>query len=152
MRVLSEVQSQRLRDNYHLVARDILAPMADMMSVARATCDGDLDTFLILLAIASRTAGSPAIRELPLERVLSGEVNEYPNAYTNARSVAESTGIARETVRRKVARLVANGWVVRKGDDLGLTPHASRQLTPAREAIFDLAKRLHAVVERVGAG
>ena len=41
----------------------------------------------------------------------------------NAMSVSESTGIPRETVRRKVKWLVSKGWIVQAGrDKLYLTP------------------------------
>ena len=140
--------SQLLRDNYQFLAKDLLNPVLELMSVARSACGGDLDKYLILIVIGLRTAEARQTQEISLGAVLSGEVAEYPSLYTNARSVAESTGVPRETVRRKVAALVAAGWVARTGDDLGFTPFASQQLTPAREAMFSLAGRMHLLVER----
>jgi hypothetical protein len=139
---------QLLRDQYHLVAKDIVGPLVDVLTTARAVFAGDLDKCLILLVIALRTTQAGPIRDIRLEEVLRGEVAEYPSLYTNVRSVADSTGVPRETVRRKVAALVEAGWVTRKGDDLALTPLASQHLTPMREALFDQAIRLHALIER----
>lgn len=146
---MSHKASPLLRDNYHLVAKDLLSSLVQLMSVARSACDGDLDKYLILLVIGVRTAESGEVRHIRLDDVLSGKVTEYPSLYTNARSIADSTGIPRETVRRKVAALVAIGWVTRRGDDLGLTPFASQQLTPMREALFEMTGRMHDVVEQL---
>ncbi len=52
----------------------------------------------------------------------------------NALSISESTGIPRETVRRKIRKLVAKGWVRRNGPDQLIVTRA-----PARHfAEFDL--------------
>ena len=146
---MSDDVPKLLHDQYHLVAGEIISPIVDLLTVARAICDGDLDKCLILLVIALRTTEAAGTRALRLDDVLSGQVENYPSLYTNVRSVAESTGVPRETVRRKVAAMVEAGWVSRTGDDLALTPQASQQLTPLREAMFALARDLHVVVERV---
>jgi hypothetical protein len=52
----------------------------------------------------------------------------------NAMSISQSTGIPRETVRRKIRKLVAKGWVRRAGPDKLIVTRA-----PARHfAEFDL--------------
>ena len=138
-----------LHDQYHLVASEIISPIVDLLTVARSSCDGDLDKFLIMMVIALRTTDAVPTRDLRLDDILRGAIERYPSLYTNVRSVAESTGVPRETVRRKVAALVAAGWVARTGDDLALTPYASQQLTDVRQAMFALARDLHRVVNRV---
>ncbi|MET0273423.1 MAG: hypothetical protein ABW360_10565 [Phenylobacterium sp.] len=42
-------------------------------------------------------------------------------------------------MRRKVAALIAEGWVTRTGNDLSITPYASQHFTPARDALLRLA-------------
>ena len=150
--VVSDDVPKLLHDQYHLVASQIISPIVDLLTVARAVCMGDLDKYLILLVIALRTTDAQPTRELRLGDVLRGEVERYPSLFTNVRSVAESTGVPRETVRRKVRALVEAGWVSRTGDDLALTPYASQQLTPMRDAMFALARDLHRVVARVRRG
>ena len=135
-----------LRGNYASVAKDLIAPLVDLLAVARPVFGGDLDKLLIVLVVALRTAEDPKIAEVRLEDVLSGRLPAYPSLRTNVRSIAESTGVPRETVRRKMADLVAAGWVARDGDDLSYTPEGSRGLTPVREAMLDLAARMHAAV------
>ena len=131
-----------IRGNYSAVAKDLVAPFVDLLALARTVFGGDLDKLLIVLVVALRTAEDPKVGAVRLEDALSGRLEVYPSLRTNVRSIAESTGVPRETVRRKVADLVAVGWIRREGDDLSYTPEASRALTPVREAMIDAAVRL----------
>ena len=141
-----ESASALLRGNYASVAKDLIAPLVDLLALARSVFGGDLDKLLIVLVVALRTAEDPKVRAVRLEDVLSGRLKAYPSLRTNVRSIAESTGVPRETVRRKVADLVAAGWIARDGDDLSYTPQASRALSPVRDAMIDGAVRLHGTV------
>jgi CRP-like cAMP-binding protein len=138
--------SALLRGNYASAAKDIIAPLVDLLAVARAAFGGDLDKLLIVLVVALRTAEHPDVGDIDFEEVLSGKVTEYPSLRTNVRSIADSTGVPRETVRRKMADLVAAGWITRDGDDLSYTPAASRALEPVREAMIDATERLYGAV------
>ena len=64
-----------------------------------------------------------------------------PGFGTNMRSLAESTGIPRETVRRKVALLIARGWVVTDEGTLYYTIDGYRSVEPARDAIMRMYVR-----------
>jgi hypothetical protein len=141
--------SRLLYDNYATVAKDLIAPLLDLLGVSRAAFAGDLDKLLIILVVAQRTAQDKNVVGLRLEDVMSGAVEAYPSLRTNVRSIAESTGIPRETVRRKAADLVAAGWLARQGDDLSYTPEGSRAMAPVREAMLQAAARLHATVAAV---
>ena len=141
-----ESVSALLRGNYASVAKELVAPWVDLLALARPIFGGDLDKLLIVLVVALRTAEDPKLAGIRLEDVLSGDVETYPSLRTNVRSIADSTGVPRETVRRKVADLVAAGWISRDGDALSYTPEASRALTPVREAMIDAAVRLNAAV------
>lgn len=55
------------------------------------------------------------------------EIHRYESLHTNARSISDSTGIPRETVRRKVHALIAAGWVIRGDDNLAVTPAVTQQ-------------------------
>lgn len=138
-----------LRDNYAVLAKDLLTPLVDVLNTGRERCGGDLDSLLIILVVALRTAQDPRISSIRLEEVLSGEVDRYPSLTTNVRSIADSTGMPKETVRRKVAALIEAGWIERRDTSLGFTPHASRMLTDVREKVLDSAIRAHQTVEQV---
>ena len=135
-----------LRRHYAYLAKDLLAPLLDVMHAGRESCDGDLDKLLIVLVVALRTAEDKRVLDLDLEDVLSGTVDVYPSLSTNVRSIADSTGIPKESVRRKVAALVDAGWIVRDDHSLSLAPHASRMLTGFREQLFHMAIRNHQTI------
>lgn len=140
-----------LRRRYPQHAKDFLGPLVDMMNVGRTICDGDLDKLLILLVVAMRTAEHKDVADLSYEAVLSGAVEVYPSLSTNVRSIAESTGIPKESVRRKVAALVEAGWIRREDNALSLAPLASRRLTDFRERLFLAALRYRQTLAAVEA-
>jgi hypothetical protein len=135
-----------LRRRYSQVAKDLLGPLLDVLNAGREVGGGDLDRLLIVLVVAMRTAEDKRALGLDLDQVLSGAVASYPSLSTNVRSIADSTGIPKESVRRKVAALVEAGWIHREGTSLSITPHASRMLTAFREGVFQMAVRYHQVV------
>ena len=140
-----------LRRHYAYLAKDFLAPLLDTLNVGRATFDGDLDKLLIMLVVAMRTAEDRRVLDIDLDDVLSGAVQAYPSLTTNVRSIADSTGIPKESVRRKVTALAEGGGIHRDGHNLSLAPYASRQLTDFREQLFQLALRYHQMIETVQA-
>lgn len=135
-----------LRDNYAVIAKDLLGPLINVLSAGRQACGGDLDAFLIILLVAQRTAEDKRIAAITLEQVLAGEVDTYPSLSTNVRSIADSSGIPKETVRRKVGALVEAGWILRRENSLSLTPKASQMLTEVREEILAFAVSGHDTV------
>lgn len=130
-----------LRSRYLEIAKDLLAPFLEVLRVGRDTFGGDLDKLTILLVVAMRTAEHKDIVTVDVEGVLNGDVEVFPSLSTNVRSIADSTGIPKETVRRKVAALVEDGWIRRQDHQLSLAPHASRNLTALREELLQLALR-----------
>jgi DNA-binding IclR family transcriptional regulator len=65
-------------------------------------------------------------------------VREDGTAAINALSIAEYTGIPRETVRRKVNELIQKGWVTRDDNgDLVPTPKAAQDLSQSTDATLD---------------
>ena len=132
-----------LRRRYPQLAKDLIGPLLETLHAGREVLDGDLDKFLIVLVVGMRTAEDRRTAALNFEDVLSGAVDEYPSLSTNVRSIADSTGIPKESVRRKVAALVEAGWIRRDENALSLAPHASRMLTGFRERLFLMAIRYH---------
>ena len=130
-----------LSQNYGLVAKDLFTPVLDVFAAARSAFDGDVEKAVVLLEVAIRTLQDPRLAGVDLKTVLGGEIESYPSLATNMRSIADSSGIPKETVRRKVAALVAEGLVLRDGNNLSLSPTASPALTPVREAVLKLAVR-----------
>jgi DNA-binding transcriptional ArsR family regulator len=78
--------------------------------------DDDLETVLIYATVAVSSVSSQ-LRDLPLLAELGSE--PMPRAFkrpTSARAVAASTGLPRETVRRKLRALVESGRVVEEAE------------------------------------
>ena len=126
-------------DNYPAIARSLLRPLLHLLSVSREACGGDIDKFLIMLVVAIRTTEHERFATYSQAELLSGEIPIFPTLGTNVRSVAESTGAPRETVRRKVGELIEAGWISRQGNELRFTALAYQQLARVRVAIEDLA-------------
>jgi hypothetical protein len=140
-----------LRENYPAIAKDLIGPLLDVLGAAREACGGDLEKFYVMLVVATRTVEDRRFAGLDLEEVLNGDLSHYPSLTTNIRSIADSTGIPKETVRRKVAALVEQGWIRRVDHQLSLTPHASRMLTAVREPLLQLAARAYGTVRSLQA-
>lgn len=87
--------------------------------------------------------------DIPSEQVLSGDVETLPTLWTNIRSIADSTGIPRETVRRKVNDLIEAGLVKRSGQLLTATPRAFPANRFVIEKFIRLAAVSHVTVEKL---
>jgi hypothetical protein len=123
---------------YPAIATDLLSPLLKLLSVSRQYC-GDVDTFLVILVVAIQTTRHRDFAASTPEQLMSGEARVFPGLGTNGRSIAESLGIPKETVRRKVAELVEAGWFARKDGKLYFTAEAYKQLAPVRDQIENLA-------------
>jgi hypothetical protein len=128
-------------------AAAILAPLLELLSLARASYAGDLDKFLIMLVVSIRAAGHKEFARALLRHRATGETPVFPSLGVNIQSVADSIGAPKETIRRKVADLVDLGWIERRDHELSLTPLAYETLTPVREAIHLLLVRHYELVE-----
>lgn len=126
---------------YPKAALRLLRPLADLLCVARDACGGDLDKFLIMLALAIRTTEHPLFATYAQKDLLDGTIPVFPSLGINVRSIADSLGLPKETVRRKVGELIGAGWIVRRGNELRFTDRAYRELAGARVGIERLAVR-----------
>ena len=137
-----ELLRRLVADNYPAIARGLLRPLLHLLSISREACGGDVDKFLIMLVIAIRTTEHECFATYSQEQLLSGEIPIFPTLGTNVRSVAESTGTPKETVRRKVGELIEAGWISRKGNELRFTAVAYQDLAVARVAAPDIPDEL----------
>ncbi len=82
---------------------------------------GDLEKSLILLLAYLRWSSAPesVFIDTP-EKLMRGEVD--PRLWTNALSLSVSTGISKETVRRKVNELLRDNLLIRRGNLLAVHP------------------------------
>lgn len=77
--------------------------------------DGDLAEAVVLGEIAHHNVSAVLAEVGGLsdlqEAMASGRINRRAYLPTNAFSIAQATGIPRQTVRRKIASLVKRGWL-----------------------------------------
>jgi hypothetical protein len=108
---------------------------------------GDLELHIILLLIGIRTVEHPRFASLSMRERLE-ETPVFPSLGVNTRSIADSSGIPRETVRRKVAELVRKGWIVRSGSTLHFTSKGYRENSVVREARERLAIEYYEIISK----
>jgi len=132
-----------IRDNWPGEAFGQIFPahvsgFVELMICLRREFDGDLDLMLVMAVIGERRLSRrDPDATITHEGLGATPVLETSGASINAHSIAEYTGIPRETVRRKVAALITCGWAAR--DDHG-------DLRPTRRAAIDLAKATEATL------
>lgn len=77
--------------------------------------DDDIETILVFLTVAAASAGRH-LRDPDLLEALSGDpLPDHLHQPISGRAVAASTGLPRETVRRRLDTLVAQGRLARDG-------------------------------------
>ncbi|THD80616.1 MAG: hypothetical protein E7812_07760 [Phenylobacterium sp.] len=146
---MSTSVDQVLRDNYGRVAKDLIAPMLDLVTEAHRTFGGDIEKFHIILLIGLRTVEHRDAAAIDFKAIEAGQLTELPSLATNVKSIAASTGIPEETARRKVRALVREGWIARTGNVLTYTAKAAHDLTCMRRALIRVATQNHRTVERL---
>ena len=103
-----------LHRNFGKVHALHVAALTRHLVACRNACDGDLDLFLVLTIIGER---SFAVRNAPsgmsLEDFALRSVSTVRQEAINLQSIADYSGIPRETVRRKLGVLMNRGWVRR---------------------------------------
>ena len=128
------------------LADDLVRPLLQLLQLLRESGGGDLEIHIVLLAIAERTIAHPDFRALGEAERLAAGGGPFPTRGVNVRSIADSTGMPRETVRRKVAKLLRAGWIAQTPEGLGFTGEGYRVLTSSRLELEQMALKFHDLV------
>jgi hypothetical protein len=139
-----------VRDNYVRVGPELVEPLLAMLISIRQTL-GDIDKFMILMVVALRSVAHPDFKARDVQEILAAP-GLIPTLGTNTRSLADALSMPRETVRRKVAELIGEGWLVRNGTNLHYTREAVGGLAPVREKIIRLAASQYEAVGKLARG
>jgi hypothetical protein len=92
--------------------------LSEFLINSRKAFDGDLDLFLIMAVIGDRTfSARRAPGDITYAEWQGASMPVAPPEDINIQSIADYSGIPRETVRRKLQCLIAREWVSR--DDNG---------------------------------
>lgn len=132
-RLLAEVVT-----HYGRLSPDLLEPLLDLLATASVVSDGDLDRLMIMIVVGLRSVAHPVFKEASI-RDFTDRGATIPTLGINSRSISDSLPIARESARRKVARLIEAGWLMRHDGNLHLTAKGLATLTPVRDKIQRLA-------------
>jgi DNA-binding MarR family transcriptional regulator len=109
-----DVSEEALRKNFGRLHVLHVEALTRHLVECRRVCDGDLDLFLVLMIIGERTFNSRnAPPKMSLAEFFDGRVANLAPTAINLQSIADYSGIPRETVRRKLDSLIEKGWVAR---------------------------------------
>lgn len=108
------MSEETLRQNFGKLHAIHVAALTRHLIQCRKVFDGDLDLFLVLTIIGERTFNPRNAPNVTSHAdFLDGTVRNLEPAAINLQSIADYSGIPRETVRRKVEYLIEKGWVER---------------------------------------
>ena len=104
----------KLRQQFGKVHALHVAALTRHLIACRRVCDGDLDLFLVLTIIGERTfTARNAPDDMTHDDFIEGSVASLQPAAINLQSIADYSGIPRETVRRKIQILRDKGWITK---------------------------------------
>jgi len=108
------VSEAKLRQQFGKVHALHVAALTRHLIACRRVCDGDLDLFLVLTIIGERTfTARNAPDDMTHDDFIEGSVASLQPAAINLQSIADYSGIPRETVRRKIQILRDKGWITK---------------------------------------
>jgi hypothetical protein len=120
-----------------------------VLTECRRQFDGDLDQVLIVTVIGTRTLYSNRIKGISYHDFLIGLRNEEPMRPINTQSIADTTGMPRESVRRKVVHLIERGWVERTENGyLSITQRAVEEISPITEMTLAYFEELQRILSK----
>lgn len=121
-----------LTRNFGRIWPQHVASLTQFLIDCRRSFDGDIDLFLVLCVIGERTfSARHAPADMNFDSWNATSVKDVRSEEINVQSLADFSGIPRETVRRKLSTLVEKGWVAR--DERGYitaTEKAKQDLSP----------------------
>lgn len=128
-----------VKANFRTMWSAHLSAFSRLLRCLRDEFDGDLDQVLILMTVAERTPPSNWVPELQApHHPLLVVPHEVGQDVVNMQSIADYTGIPRETVRRKVKILEQKGWLTRQKDGaLAVDRRAATDLERATGSTID---------------
>lgn len=130
-----------------------VAAMEVLLRIWRQAVDcfpgDDLETILVYLTVAAASSSSHLRDKVLIEALDDAPLPAHLHRPTSGRAVAQATGLARETVRRRIDALVASGRLVR--DQRGVrTISGSITLDRNLEFLRYLIHELTAASGRIG--
>ena len=125
--------------------------LISLLSRLRASFDGDLDSALILAVVGSAVLPRHKLPpNLTYEEFLKGESRRELTTPLNTHSIAQITGIPRETVRRKLSIMEDKGWAERNAQGhWAIGDAARRDLEPMTDHSIEYLSTIADVIIRL---
>lgn len=121
-----------IKKNFGRIWPQHVSSLVQFLIECRKNFDGDIDLFLVLCIIGDRTFSARHVPpDLDFESWNESDALDLRTEEINIQSLADYSGIPRETVRRKISSLIEKGWVTR--DERGFitaTQQAKEDLAP----------------------
>lgn len=121
----------------------------ELLIAMRARFGSDLDSIMLLSAIGQQMLSDPRLPPMGHAEMRSAPAREWRYS-TNLDALARATGIPRETVRRKINALVAQGLVVRLPNQTVIVgPQAAALLSPLTDTTISMLDHIFAGYARL---
>ncbi len=132
------MSEEKLRRHFGKMHAMHVAALTRHLVACRRVCDGDLDLFLVLTIIGERTfTARNAPDDMTHDDFLQRSVQSLQPEAINLQSIADYSGIPRETVRRKIQILEEKGWIIKdERNFITVTDTAKSDLSELTESIF----------------
>lgn len=105
--------SNGILDHFGRIHAESVAALCHYLIDCRRFFNGDLDLFLVLVIIGERSFAQHNAPDISFAQWEVAAVNSVRREAINLQSIADYSGIPRETVRRKLDWLIKRGWVAR---------------------------------------
>ena len=105
--------SEKITSHFGHIFPTHVDALCELLIVLRQQFFGDLDLMLILAIIGSRALPARQTSNMTYAEFISDNTKDRADQPINIQSIAECSGIARETVRRKVHKLEDLGFIAR---------------------------------------
>ncbi|MFH7565190.1 DeoR family transcriptional regulator [Oceanimonas smirnovii] len=129
------IEDEHLTTHFGRIWPAHVEALTELLIQLRQQFDGDLDLMLVLAIIGTRTQPARQASTMTYSQFMANDRPVPAGRPINIQSVAACSGIARETVRRKVNKLENMGFITREANgNLLVTPQATSALTPSTEA------------------
>lgn len=141
---------QTVRENFGKIWPAHVSSLTQFLIECRRAFDGDIDMFLVLAIVGDRTYSQRAADPDQSFEDFQATTEPTPPEDINLRSIAEFSGIPRETVRRKIALLESKGWITRKDDGfIVATMKAKEDLEPLTVTSIKYVARMMSLLREV---
>jgi DNA-binding MarR family transcriptional regulator len=144
-----KTQTDFVKRNFRQIWPVHLTAFSRLLTLLRREFDGDLDLLVVLAVIAERTPPGNWVSEVDnLKDTLLGADAARSQDPINMSSIADYSGIPRETVRRKIIALERKGWVARdRQGSISVQPRAARDLERATGHSIDYLSEILAAYD-----